>query len=69
MHTGSSLPDFLCYDPKDRDDLNHDLDNDIRHGRRRSDLYIRLEPLEKVFHTTKQVDKHILASADILDSL
>src|ERR1700761_8149106 len=69
MHTGSSLPDFLCHDPKDRDNLNHDLDDDVCHGRRRSDLYICLEPLKKVFYTAKQVNKSILASADILNTL
>jgi hypothetical protein len=68
-HTGSSLPYFLRHDPKDRDNLNHDLDDDVPHGRRRSDLYVCLKPLEKVFHAAKQVDKSIFASADILDSL
>jgi hypothetical protein len=53
MHTGSSLPDFLCHDPKDRDNLDHDIDHDVPHGRRRSDLYVCLKPLEKVFHAAK----------------
>ena len=52
-HTGSSLPDLLRHDPKDRDNLNHDLHDDVPHGRRRSDLYICLKPLEKVFHAAK----------------
>ena len=60
---------FLRNDPKDRDNLNHDLDHDVYHCRRRSDLYVRLEPLKEVFHTVKQVDESILASADIFNSL
>ena len=52
-HTGSSLPDFFRYNPKYRDDLNHDLDDDVPHGRRRSDLYVCLKSLEEVFHAAK----------------
>jgi hypothetical protein len=52
-HTGSSLAHFLRHDPKYRDHLNHDLDDDVPHGRRRSDLYVCLEPLEKAFHAAK----------------
>ena len=52
-HTGLSLPYFLRYNSKDRDHLNHDLDDDISHGRRRSHLYVCLKPLEEVFHAAK----------------
>ena len=52
-HTGSSLPYFLRYNSKDRDHLNHDLDDDIFHSHRRSDLYVCLKSLEKVFHAAK----------------
>ena len=69
MRTGSSLTDFLRYDPKDRDNLDHDLDDDVPHGRRRLDLYICLKSLEEVFHAVKQIDKSIIASADVLNSL
>jgi hypothetical protein len=69
MHTGSSLTDFLCHDAKDRDDLNHNLNNDIHHGRGRPEMYIFFKPHEKGFHSAKQVDESILVSADILDSL
>ena len=68
-HTGSPLPDFFRHDPKDRDNLNHDLYNYISHGYRRSDLYICLKALEKEFHAAKQVDKDIFASAHILNGL
>jgi hypothetical protein len=68
-HTGSSLPDFLRHYPKDRDNLNHDLDDDVYHGRRRSNLDICLKTLEKVFHTAEQIDKGIFTRADIFDGL
>ena len=68
-HTGPPLPDFPRHDPKDRDDLNHDLDDDVYHGLRRSDLYICFKTLEKVFHTAKQIGERVFACADILNSL
>ena len=52
-HTGSSLMDFLRQNPKYRDDFNHDLDDDVPHGRRRSHLYVCLKSLEKIFHAAK----------------
>ena len=67
--TGSSLPDFFRHYPKDRDNLNHDLYDNISHGCRWSDLYICLKALEKEFHAAKDVDKSIFASAHILNGL
>ena len=52
-HTGPSLLDFFRYNSKDRNDLNHDLDDYVLHGRRRSHLYVCFKPLEKVFHAAK----------------
>jgi hypothetical protein len=52
-HTEWSLLDFLGHDPKDRNNLDHDLNDDVRHSRCRSDLYIHLKPLEKEFHAAK----------------
>jgi hypothetical protein len=68
-HTRSSLPDLLRHDAKDREYLNHDLDDDVRHSCGRPDLYIFFKPLKKVFQAAKQVHKSILASADILNGL
>ena len=67
--TLSTLTNFLGHDPKDRDNLNHNLDDDVPHGRRRSDLYICLKSLEEVFHAAKQIDENIFASADVLNCL
>jgi hypothetical protein len=63
------LPDFLRHDTEDRDNLNHNLNNDVRHRRGRPEVYIFFKPHEKGFHAAKQVDKSILVSADILNSL
>ena len=52
-HTGSSLLYFFRDSAEDRDDLNHDLDDDIPHGRGRSHRYVCLKSLEKVFHAVK----------------
>ena len=67
--TGSSLPNFLRHDPKDRDNLDHNFDDNVSHGRRRSDFDIRLESLEEVFHAIKQIDKGVFAGSDVLDGL
>ena len=68
-HTGSPLPDFLRHDPKDRDNLDHDLDDNVPHCRSRSDLYICLKSFEEVFHAIKQIDKGVFAGSDVLDGL
>src|SRR6266702_1983883 len=68
-HTRSSLPYFLRHDPKDREYLNHDLYNHVRHSCCRPDFDILFKPLKKKFQAAKQVYKSILASADILDGL
>src|SRR6266702_4433336 len=69
VHTHLSLPDLLRNDPKDRENFDHDLNDDVRHGCGRSDLYICLEPLKKVCDAAKEVYKGILASAEILNGL
>ena len=52
-HTGPSLLYFLRDNPKDGDDFNHDIDDDVSHGCRRSNLYVCLKSLEEVFHAAK----------------
>ena len=61
--------DLLRHNPKDQENLNHDLYNDVRQSRRRPDLDIFFKTLEKVFHAAEEVDKSILAGADVLDGL
>ena len=68
-HTCSPLPDLLRHDPKDRDYLDHDLYDDVRHSHRRSDMNVFFQTDEKELHAAKQVYKSILAGADILDGL
>jgi hypothetical protein len=67
--TGSPLPDLLRHDPKDREHLNHDLYDDVRHGCGRPNLHIFFKTLKKVFHATKKVNQSILAGANILNGL
>ena len=52
-HTQFSLPDLLRHDPKDREDLNHDLDDDVRHTCGRSDVYVLFKTLKKVLYSAK----------------
>ena len=68
-HTHSSLLDLFRNDPEDLKNLNHNLNDDVRHSRRRPDLDICLETLKKVFDATKDPYKSSLASADTLSSL
>ena len=69
VRTQFSPSDLLRHDPKDREDLNHDLYDDVRHSCGRLDVCVFFKTLKKVFHAAKQVDKSILASANILDGL
>ena len=68
-HTCSPLTDLLRHDPKDRDYLDHDLNDDVRHSGRRSDIDVFFKPYEKEFHTAKQIYKSILASAVVFNGL
>ena len=52
-HTGPSLLYFLRDNPKDSDDFNHDLDDDVFHGCCRLNLYVGLKSLEEAFHAAK----------------
>jgi hypothetical protein len=69
VRTEWSLLDFLRDDPKDRKNLDHDLNDNLRHGRCRSNGDVFFKPHKKILHTVEQVDKNILGSADVLDSL
>jgi hypothetical protein len=69
MRTEWSLLDFLRDDAKDRNNLDHDLNNNLRHGRCRSNGDIFFKPHKKIFHAIEQVDKSFLGSADVLNSL
>src|SRR6266702_1292276 len=68
-HTRSSLPDLLRHDPKDREYLNQDLYDDVRHSCRRPDLDILFKPLKKIFQAAKQFYKTHFAYTHILGRL
>jgi hypothetical protein len=63
--TESSTLRFLCRDRKDRQHLNHNLDNYVAHSPGRCDTSIHLKPTEKTFDAVEDVDKLVLASARI----
>jgi hypothetical protein len=67
--TDFPLLDFLRRDPKDRNNFDHHLNDDLRHGRRRSDGNVFFKPHKKIPHAAERVDKNILGSADVLDGL
>ena len=60
---------FLCRDRKDRQHLNHNLNNYVAHGPSRCDASINIKPEEEVFNAIKDVDKLVLAGARIFSRL
>ena len=60
---------FLCRDRKDRQHLNHNLNNYVAHGPSRCDASINIKPEEEVFNAVKDVDKLVLAGARIFSRL
>ena len=68
-HTCSALTDLLRHNPKDRDYLDHDLNEDVRHSRRLLDIDVSFKPEEKELHAAKKVYQSILASAVIFNDL
>jgi hypothetical protein len=67
--TDFPLLDFLRRNPKNRNNFDHHLNDDLRHGRRRSDGNVFLKPHKKILHAVEHADKSILGRADILDGL
>ena len=60
---------FLCRDPKDRQHLDHNLNDYVAHNPGRSNVGIYLEPAEKMFNAVKDFDKLALAGARIFSRL
>jgi hypothetical protein len=67
--TESSTLHFLCRDRKDRQHLNHNLNDHVAHSHSRCDASIYLEPAEEIFNAAKDVDELVLASARIFNRL
>src|SRR5216683_2180057 len=67
--TRSSLLNFFRRNPKNREYLHHDLNDYIRHFRCQWHLGVDFEASEKTFDPLKDVDKCVLACANILSSL
>ena len=67
--TDLALLNFLRRDPKDRNNLNHDFNDDGHHTRRRPDGNVFFKPYKEKLHAAEQVDKSILGSANVLNGL
>jgi hypothetical protein len=67
--TRSSLLKLLHRNPKYREYLHHDLNDYIRHFRRRWHLRVDFETSEKTFDPLEDVDKGVLACPKILRRL
>ena len=67
--TDSSTPHILRRDPKDRQHLNHNLNDYVAHGPSRCDAGIYLKSAEEIFNAVKDVDNLVLDSARIFSRL
>ena len=67
--TYSPLFNLRCRDPKDRENLDHYLNDYIHHVRSRRQFCIDLETTEKHLNPLKDVDESVLARSSILSCL
>src|SRR5260221_5067205 len=67
--TSSSLLDLLRCQSESRENLYHDLYDNVRHCFREGDLCINVEPAEEALDGLEQVDENVIACANILRSL
>ena len=69
MLTHSALFDLLRRNPKNRKDLDHNLNDDIHHLHGRGYFCIDLETPEEHFKALKDVEKSVLAGASVFSCL
>ena len=71
MHilTNPTLFDLLHRSPKNRENLDHNLNDHVHHLRGRPHFYINLETSEKRLNALEDVDKNVLACPGILSCL
>ena len=50
---------FLCRNPKNRDNLNHNLHYYVSHTRGRGDPSVYLKPMEESFDAVKNLDEFV----------
>jgi len=67
--TRSSLFNLLCRDGEDRQYLNHDLHDGVRHCCGRLNSCIRFQPPEEPLYTFENINEHVLTRIDILGRL
>ena len=67
--TQSSAFYFLRRDPKDSEDLDHNIYTNVRHSLSRCNASVKLKSLEKSFDAVEEVDELVSASAGIFSCL
>src|SRR6266403_6379926 len=67
--THSALLDLFCCNPKNRENLDHYLNDHIYHFRGRLHFGVNLQSSENQFDALKNVDKCIFARPNVLDCL
>ena len=67
--TRSTLFHFICGDPKDIYDLDHDLHHHVRHRRSWRDISVNFKSSKEIFEAFKDLDKNISAFFDVLSRL
>jgi hypothetical protein len=67
--TRESLINLLCRDGEDRQYLNHDLYDGVRHCCGRLNFCIRHQPPEKLLYTLENIHEQVLVRIDILGRL
>src|SRR5260221_51366 len=64
--TRSSLFNLLCRNGEDRQYLNHDLHDGVRHCWGRLNFGIQLQPPEKSLYTFENINEHVLTRINVL---
>jgi hypothetical protein len=67
--TRTILFNLLCRNRKDTKNLNHNLNDRVRHSNGQGDLYIGLEPSKDVFYAREEVGEFASTVANTVYSL
>ena len=64
--TRSFLLNAFCRNGENREYLNHDLNDNVRHCPSRSYFRIRIQPPDEALNPHEEIDDHVLTRFDIL---
>ena len=67
--TRSAMPDLLCCDPKNGDNLGHYLNGHVRHFGGQRHFCVHLETSKKHIDALKDIQKCVLARTNVLSCL